>query len=66
MEDDTPLIALREQFQKEYDRCLHLSQHPAETPEIFGVSIDQVIYYYRWRAEAIGFCIDKINVRLRD
>lgn len=53
---------LKALLQQEYDRCIHLSQHPKEGEELFGISQDEMSDYYSHRAEGLGFAIDRISM----
>lgn len=49
-----------EQIKNEYERCLCPT---AETLaiELYGISEDQKADYYEWRAEGLGFALDRLG-----
>lgn len=52
---------IRAQIKEEYDQCIHFVQYPHEAPELFGVPRDRVGQYYAYRAEGLGFALDRIE-----
>lgn len=54
-------MTLQEQTKAEYDRCLNLNLHPEQAPDIGMTSLEAVALYYAYRAEALGWVLDRME-----
>lgn len=51
-----------QQIQKEYDRCIHLQQHPEEAPALYNTEgREYVARHYSRKAEGLGFALDRLE-----
>ena len=49
------------EIRKEYERCLKFYSNPENSPELFGVLKKDVGNYWGWRAEGLGFALDRLE-----
>jgi hypothetical protein len=55
-------MSMKEVVEAEYARCLRLAANPAEAPALFGVEgRADVSQYYAFRAEALGWVLDRMD-----
>lgn len=51
-----------QQIQNEYDRCIHLQQHPEEAPALYNTEgREYVVRHYSRKAEGLGFALDRLS-----
>lgn len=56
---------LHTQTKTEWERCVHLSQYPEESEELYGISGNRAVSeYYMHRAEGIGWVLDRMEKSL--